>query len=117
MRVRTIQAIVVLGILYAAGLGCGGSPDEPTPVCSIAIAPGSLAFGSDGGNGSVTVTTPANCTWTATTGASWSTVPAGANASGPGTLAYTVGANASTEVRSGKVTIGDQSHAVTQQGR
>jgi hypothetical protein len=119
MQARVIQAMVVVGIVYVAGAGCGGGngPDEPTPVCSIAIAPGSLAFGSDGGNGSVTVTTPANCPWTATTGDSWITVTAGTNRSGPGTLAYTVGQNASTDVRSGKVTIGDQTHAVTQQGR
>jgi hypothetical protein len=109
--------MVVVGIVYAAGAGCGGGPDEPTPVCSIAIAPASLAFGSDGGNGSVAVTTPADCPWTATSGDSWITVTAGTNRSGPGTLAYTVGANASTDARSGKVTIGDQIHTVTQQGR
>jgi hypothetical protein len=109
--------MVVVGIVYVAGAGCGGGPDEPTPVCSIAIAPGSLAFGSDGGGGSVAVTTAAECPWSATTGDNWITVTAGANRSGPGTLSYTVGANGSTDARSGRVTIGGQIHTVTQQGR
>jgi hypothetical protein len=110
--------VVAIGVVFAAGVGCGGSgPDEPTPVCTIAIAPGNSAFGNQGGTGSVTVTTPAGCAWTAAASDGWMSVTAGAAGSGPGVIAYTVAANSATSARNGKVTVGDQTHTVTQEGR
>ena len=118
MRAKILQALVAIAGVYVAGAGCGHqSPDEPTPVCSIAIAPGSLAFGSDGGTGNVTVTAPAGCAWSAAPGASWIAITSGASGSGPGSVAYSVAANSTTDARAGAVTIGGQSHSVTQQGR
>jgi len=102
------------------GLGsCGGdgSPVEPTPVCSIAIAPGSGTFGTDGGSGSVTVTAAAGCSWTASSNADWIAVTAGSTGTGNGTVSYSVRANSGNEVRSGVLSIGDRSHSVTQEGR
>lgn len=105
--------------LFAAGAGCDSkkSPADPTPVCSYTIAPASHAFGADGGAANVTVTTTAACTWTATSNAGWVAVTTGGSGTGPGTVAYAVTANASTEARSGTLTVAGQSHAVTQQGR
>jgi hypothetical protein len=118
MRAKIFHAVVVIGALYVAGAGCGnGTPDEPTPVCSIAIAPASLGFMSEGGAGNVTVTTAAGCAWTAAVNGSWITLTAGASGNGPGTVAYSVAANSATESRTAVVTIGGQAHAVTQQGR
>jgi hypothetical protein len=118
MRAKIFHAVVIVGVMYVAGAGCGnGTPDEPTPVCSIAIAPASLAFVSEGGTGNVTVTTTAGCAWTASANASWITLTAGGSGNGPGTVAYAVAANATTDSRNGAVTIGGQAHAVAQQGR
>jgi hypothetical protein len=98
--------------------GCNEkSPTEPTPVCSIAISPANQTFGSDGGTGSVTVIAPAGCPWSATTSGGWIAVAAGSTGNGPGTVAYTVAANAGAESRNGALTIGGQNHSVTQQGR
>lgn len=119
MRAPVLEAIVVVSALYAGAAGCAGfgTPNEPTPVCSIAIAPAALAFGSEGGSGSLSVTVAAGCEWTASATPNWIALSSGATGNGPGTVGYSVGVNSATESRSGTVTIGGQSHAVTQQGR
>jgi hypothetical protein len=118
MRIRRLLPVLGIAIVFGGNAACGhNSPTEPTPVCSYTISPNALAFGSDGGNGSVAVTAPATCTWTATAGASWLTISAGATSSGPGNVAYSVASNPAPESRSGTLTIGGQTHTVTQQGR
>lgn len=118
MGARLRILVVVLAALSVAIASCNKkSPTEPTPVCTIAISPGTVTFGSDGGTGNVTVTTSAGCTWSATSSGGWITVTAGASGSGPGTVTYSVAANSATESRSGSLTIAGQSHAITQQGR
>jgi hypothetical protein len=80
------------------------------------VTPASQSFGPDGGQGAVSVTTTANCDWTAAAVAGWISLP-GTNGRGPGSLTYTVSANSSTEDRTASLTIAGQTHAVTQQGR
>ena len=117
-RTSLISLIVVAGVSVGFA-SCGGaeSPIEPTPVCSFAISPAAGGFASDGGAATVTVTVAAGCAWNATSNVEWIVVTAGTTGSGPGTVAYSVNANSSTQPRSGVVTIGGQGHAVTQQGR
>ena len=116
-----LPVIGVLGV--AVGLGvisgsCGGkSPTEPTPVCTVTIAPASAAFQMDGGNGALTVSTASGCNWTATASAGWIAIASGATGTGGGTATYTVAANPAQEARSGSVTIADRVHAVSQAGR
>jgi hypothetical protein len=119
MRFRRAETIILLTAVCFGSARCDGerSPTEPTPVCSIAIAPASLTFASEGGTGGVTVTTPAACTWSVTGSAPWITITAGSTGSGPGSVAYSVAPNPATESRSGSLTVGGQTHAVTQQGR
>jgi len=119
MGTRLLNGGALVAALLVAGAGCDEhrSPNEPTPVCSFAISPANQVFGSDGGAASVTVTAPAACAWSATANAGWVTVTAGGTGAGPGAVAYSVAANPSTESRNGTLTIGGQSHAVTQQGR
>ncbi|MET0623332.1 MAG: Calx-beta domain-containing protein, partial [Pyrinomonadaceae bacterium] len=74
-------------------------------VCTYSISPTSQSFASGGGTGSVAVTAPAGCAWTATSGSSFMTVNSGASGSGNGTVGYTVAANASTSTRSGTLTV------------
>ena len=51
---------------------------------------------ASGGAGSMTVTAPAGCSWSAATDVSWMTVTSGASGSGPGTVGFDVSANATT---------------------
>src|SRR6266540_947144 len=107
MRARPLS-LTLLSLAVCVGIAsCGGtdSPIEPTPVCSIGISPGSLAFASEGGTGNVTVTVAAGCAWSATATAGWIAVIAGATGTGAGTIAYSVAANSAPESRSGSLTI------------
>lgn len=118
MTLKHAGAVAVIAAVMAAG-SCEqkSAPTGPTPACTITIAPPSAAFDGDGGYGTVTVAAPAGCAWSAAADAGWVTVTAGSPGSGPGTVTYTVTANATTEARKGSLTIGDESHAITQQGR
>jgi hypothetical protein len=112
-----LSILVAGAVIGSASCDTRKTPNEPTPVCTIAISPGSLAFGNEGGTGTVTVSVAAGCAWSATSSAGWIAVTAGSTGSGPGTIAYSVNANANTQSRTGALTIGGLSHAVTQDGR
>jgi Viral BACON domain/Putative binding domain, N-terminal len=117
---RFIKISVLFGTLGIVLGSCGGDdggPTEPTPVCSIAISPGTLTFTAEGGVASVTVTAPAGCSWTATASAAWITITAGASGSSAGTVSYSVASNADSSTRTGTLTIGGQTHTLTQEGR
>ncbi len=118
MKARLRCFALLVAILPAAFVSCNKtSPPEPTPVCSYTIAPGSAGIPGDGGTATVTVTAPAGCSWTSAASDGWITITAGASGNGPGTVTYSVGANASTTSRTGSLTIAGQSHGITQQGR
>jgi uncharacterized protein (TIGR03437 family) len=84
--------------------------------CSYAIAPTSASVPAGGTTGSVTVTAPSGCTWTATSNASWIAVTSGASGSGNGTVNYTVAASSSANPLTGTLTIAGQTFTVTQAG-
>jgi Putative binding domain, N-terminal len=81
--------------------------------CAFSIAPTSGSVPAAGGTGSVAVTTAPDCAWTATSGASWITVTAGASGTGNGTVQYSAAATAGGP-RSGTLTIAGQSFTVSQ---
>src|SRR6266516_246136 len=58
--------------------------------CTIDISPGSASFTSDGGSGSVAVTAPAHCQWSAASNATWLAVMSGVQGSGSGSVSYSV---------------------------
>ena len=83
--------------------------------CAITIAPPSQSFAASGGNGAIQVTAPGGCAWTATSNAAWVQVgtPTG---SGPGPVTYLVQENTATAPRTAAITIGGQTHTVSQAG-
>lgn len=117
MKTRPLAGALMAGLVCLGQAGCGGtSSNGPAPVCSYTVTPGTQTFGPDGGQGAVSVTTAANCAWTASSGSAWISVP-GTTVTGPGSVTYTVSANAATEARTGAMTVAGQNYAVTQQGR
>jgi hypothetical protein len=83
--------------------------------CSYTVSSTNLSFDRAGGNGSFTVATSlSDCSWTATTAASWITITPG-NGTGAGTAAFTVAANSGTD-RAASLTIAGQVFTVTQAG-
>lgn len=84
-----------------------------TVPCSYSIAPTSQSVPVAGGTGTVNVTAPAGCAWTALSQAAWITVTAGATGSGNGTVTLTIAANTGF-ARAGTVTIAGQTYLVSQ---
>jgi hypothetical protein len=82
--------------------------------CTYSISPTSQSFGSPGGTGSVSVTSPNGCNWAATSNASWITITSGGSGSGNGSVGYTVSASTATSQRTGTMTIAKQTFTVTQ---
>ena len=82
--------------------------------CSFAIAPRFQSFSATGGAGSTTVTTSAGCIWTATSNAGWITITSDNGGLGPGTLTFTVDANAGGSSRKGTINISGITFSVKQ---
>jgi uncharacterized protein (TIGR03437 family) len=84
--------------------------------CSYSISPTSQSFTAPGGTGSVAVTAPNGCAWTATSNDSFLTITAGSPGSGAGTVSFTVAANATASLRTGTLTVAGQTFTVNQSG-
>lgn len=84
--------------------------------CTFAIGSAGQSFGVTGGTGSVAVTAPGGCSWTASSSAGWITVTAGASGQGDGTVSFTVSTNPGVSSRTGSLIIADQTFTVTQDG-
>ena len=108
----TIQRVGV----YPVGVATTPAPPQISTSCTYSIAPGSASLPPGGGNGSVTVTAPANCLWTANSNAGWLGITAGASGSGNGTVFYSASANTSTSAATGSLTIAGQSFTVSEAG-
>jgi len=85
-----------------------------TPTCAYSISPSERGFSAGGGAGSVNVTAPNGCAWTATSNAAWLTINSGAAGSGSGVVNYSVAANTGASQRAGALTIAGQTFTVTQ---
>jgi hypothetical protein len=83
--------------------------------CSYSIAPTAQNLPATGGNGTVNVTAPAACAWTAASTVPWARVTSGASGTGGGTVAFTADPNTGT-ARSGTFTIAGQPFTLTQDG-
>ena len=84
--------------------------------CTYTLSHERQDFGPGSGSGSFTVTTAAECAWTAAADASWVTITAGAQGTGNGTVEYRVGANADIPGRDARITIADRTFEVRQAG-
>jgi uncharacterized protein (TIGR03437 family) len=83
--------------------------------CSYTLTPTSQSFAATAATGEVTVTTDAECPWTATSNAPWLTITSGTNEAGNGRVTYTVAANTGP-ARDAIVTVAAQTHHVQQSG-
>lgn len=88
---------------------------RPAPVCNYAIAPTTATFSKDEATGSFGVTAPAECAWSATSGASWITITSG-QGSGNGTVGYAITRNRDVADRNGTIAVADRTFTVRQIG-
>src|SRR5204862_3843230 len=87
---------------------------QPATSCAFTISPGSQALTAAGGTGSVTVTTSAECSWTASSSAAWVVISSGAGGTGSGTVTYDAAANTGSLARSTTLTIAGKTFTVTE---
>ena len=84
--------------------------------CSFSIAPTNQSFPPAGGNGTINITSPNGCDWSATSNATWITINSGAIGSSNGTVSFTVAANTDAAQRTDTITAAGQTFTVNQAG-
>jgi hypothetical protein len=84
-----------------------------TPSCTYEINPASASVSAVGATGSITVTAPAGCAWTATNTAPWILFTSAVSGNGNGKLSYLVLPNIGT-ARSNTISIADVTFTVNQ---
>jgi hypothetical protein len=92
---------------WAAFIGSG---------CTYAISPTSRSHPAAGGSDSVQVTADAGCAWTAVASDAWLAVSSGGSGTGNGIVQYTVAANPSPNLRTGKLVVAGLDFTVNQAG-
>lgn len=108
---------VVVQAYNTAGISPYSTPLQftvPGVSCTASISPGSVTAPTAGTSGSITVTTPSGCAWTAASGSADLVFQNGTGRSGPGTLTFTVGANPTTAARTLTGTVAGQAFTVSQ---
>jgi hypothetical protein len=113
-RIRLSVTAVLCLFVAACSSDNTTPPSTPvTPTCTIAATAATTSYAAAGGSGSVAVTTASGCAWTATSGAAFITITAGATGSGNGTVSYTVAANTGA-ARTGTLTVGGTALSISQ---
>lgn len=84
--------------------------------CSFSVTPLGASFSSSGGEGSISVSAPNGCSWTATSNVSWIGITSAQSFSGSGVVNYVVRDNVSNTPRSGNLNIAGQTFTLTQDG-
>jgi hypothetical protein len=82
--------------------------------CTFALSSPSYAAPVLGGPGTVNITAPADCPWTAVSQVPWVIVTVGAAGSGDGAILFLVTPNLTGAPRSGAILIAGQTFTVTQ---
>ena len=90
-------------------------PSGAPPACTRSLQPTAASMPSSGGSGVLTITTRADCAWTARSLAAWVTISNGATGTGSATVAFTVAAN-SGAARIGMLEVGGETFTLTQEG-
>jgi Putative binding domain, N-terminal/Viral BACON domain len=84
--------------------------------CAISFTPGNTVVSGSGGDATVSITTTADCLWTAASKVSWITISSSSSGIGPGSFSFHVTANPASTARKGVITIAGQKFAVKQRG-
>ena len=88
---------------------------NPSSSCSGTLSPTSHVFPASGSDGSVSVTAPAGCNWTATSDADWIILTSASSASGSAMVTFEVRGNSTSSARTGTVTIAGQTFTAMQE--
>lgn len=91
------------------------TPNPTQPLCNLTIDPQSSTFAKEGGLGSFNVIDGNDCSWMATSQASWVTLTGNTSGNGNGLVEFSVESNPFTRSRNGSILVeGEQTQAIHQ---
>ncbi|MBZ5535058.1 MAG: DUF11 domain-containing protein [Acidobacteriia bacterium] len=99
-----------------SNLGNNSTTSTVTVVDPTTISPPSQMFGASGGSGTVRVSIPGDCRWTAVSNDRWITITSSDSGAGSATLSYRVAPNNGTSSRGGSMTVAGRTFSVSQMG-
>jgi hypothetical protein len=73
-------------------------------------------FPASGGSGTITVSAPNNCAWSASSASAWIGFPGGTSGSGNGSVTFSVAANSGSNQQSGYIAVQRQSTRIIEKG-
>jgi uncharacterized repeat protein (TIGR01451 family) len=94
-------------------LNADQTADFVASTCTYSLSPVTASFGSNGGTGAVSVNSLNGCPWNAVSSANWSTITAGSQGVGSGSVSYSVGPTSAPRV--GHLTVAGKSFPVYQE--
>ena len=104
------------GSIAVAGQNLSFSQEAAIIPCAFDISPARATHGAEGGEGTLHVSTRAECAWTATTGEPWLRITSGEQGRGDGDVTYLVAENTLASERTGTLVVAERSIDVTQTG-
>ncbi|HSL21259.1 MAG TPA: DUF5666 domain-containing protein [Vicinamibacterales bacterium] len=104
-----------IGVTLACGSTSTSSINGPSATkCQVTVNGGNVSFPPQGGNGSVTVSTERECSWSAQAAAGWIHLAA-SGGQGDGTIPFTVERNVAYSARSGAIQVSNGGSVQVQQ--
>jgi uncharacterized protein DUF5666/all-beta uncharacterized protein len=111
-----VIALAVAGAGFA--VGCSKTTTSLTAPtadkCQVSVSNAPTSFSASGGQGSVTIATSRDCTWSIKTEANWVSIAADPGGQGEASIPYTVAPNPVPSSRAGAIVVGTQSVTVNQ---
>ena len=115
---QQFAAGVAAACLIAAACGSTTETSVTPPTaparCQATLGVPSTNFGPTGGTGTVAVNVARECSWTATSTASWISITGGQEGQGEGTVTFRIGENVDPSTRRASLSVADQAVQLAQ---
>src|SRR5436190_397750 len=112
---RVMEARAALSFAAVAALVAFACTSSETSVtaptsskCQVSVSGSPTSFGAAGGSGSLAISTPRDCTWSASVDAGWVSLSGDPSGQGDATVSYSVSANGQPAARTATVAVAGQ---------
>lgn len=118
MKINSRMGLACVIASLTIPAGCDSSnPIQPSPVCSYALGSQNQSFSSDGGVGSVAITTDTQCAWSVENATGWVTLASPSSGTGSAIVNYSVSPNADAAGREQTLMVAKLPYKISQEGR
>jgi hypothetical protein len=107
-------SLLTLSATSAAASGLGVTVNYDPPCAGLQFS--ATSFPAHGGSGTVTVTAPSSCNWTASTNAGWISFASGTPGNGNGSVQFTVAPNGGGNQQNGYIYVQRQATRIIEYG-